>query len=68
MKIFSKKEQLIYDNAGGGERGESAVKKYREYIKEHYEWLSREMKAITASGYSPTNEKDTATSPLTERR
>lgn len=46
MKTLSKKEQLIYDNAGGSERGESAVKKYREYIKEHYEWISREMKEI----------------------
>jgi len=67
ISIKNKLEQAIYDRAGGGEKGEKAILRYRDYIKEHNEWLSHEYKRIAAERFSATSEKETGTSNLYTR-
>ena len=58
MKLKSKIEQTLYQNAGGGEAGEKAVMARREYLEEHKLFMKSQLKEVAKMKYLPRNEKD----------
>jgi len=64
MKLQSKKEELIYNNVGGDERGKKAILAYREYIQAYNEEMSRDMRTKARERYLPRNEKSKGTNSI----
>lgn len=58
MIFLSKKEEAIYNCAGGGEAGEKAVMARREYLEEHDTFMKSQLKEVAKLKYFPRNEKD----------
>ena len=58
MILLSKKEETLYQNAGGGEAGEKAVMARREYLEEHDTFMKSQLKEVAKLKYLPRNEKD----------
>lgn len=54
---YTKKEQLIYDNCGGGEKGENAVSKYRKFNNEYNYMLKEQGREWKRMSFLPRNEK-----------
>lgn len=60
------KEQKIYNNAGGGKKGEAAVKSYNDYLEE-FAYRERQYgREVSRQRYLPRNEKITGTVVMSE--
>lgn len=58
MRLMSKIEQTLYENAGGGEAGEKAVMARREYLNGYKLFMNSQLKEVAKMKYLPRNEKD----------
>jgi len=58
VKLVSRIEQTLYENAGGGEAGEKAVMERRKYLEEHKLFMKSQWKEVAKLKYLPRNEKD----------
>ena len=58
MEGLSKKEQRIYEGAGGGERGERAVIARRNFLEDYFEIQRAEMRRLCYWKFFPRNEKN----------
>jgi hypothetical protein len=63
---LSEKEQYIYDLAGGGEKGERAIRERREYLDRSDEELRQYGREKARMRYLPRKEKETVTMPFAE--
>ena len=62
MEFKDKTEQIIYDRAGGGEKGEKSVMDYREYINNYKGFLRQTGREKARQRYLPVKEKSKGTS------